>query len=85
MDREEMRAAYQRAIAEEIMSHGHPHRAFASDEDPGSTGLLGLQRAQDRLMELLEAGNDLVEQLSKDPDMHEPGVQRALARWRALQ
>jgi hypothetical protein len=82
MDMEEMRAAYMRAIATEVMSHTHPHRAFTNNDDPG---VLGLRKAQDRFSELLTAGNELIELLGKDHEMQDPETQRALARWNALQ
>ena len=82
MDHEEMRSAYMRAVATEVMSHTHPHRVFVNNDDPG---VLGLRKAQDRFSELLTAGNDLVERLSKDPHMQDLETQDALARWKALQ
>ena len=82
MDHEEMRSAYMRAVAIEVMSHTHPNRVFVNNDDPG---LLGLRQAQDRLSELLVVGNDLVERLGKDHEMQDPETQDALARWKALQ
>lgn len=69
MDIEEMRAAYMRAVGNEVTPRG---------------GLLGLRAAADRLIALLDAGDRLVRALEKHADMNDPEVKAALANWEDL-